>query len=596
MKFTIDKALVEGIAAHKDGRLQDAEKFYTAILNAEPKHANTNHNMGVLFVNCGKIDKALIYFKTAIETNPTIAQFWLSYIDACIQLNKTQQAKLIYEKAIHKGFTGKGFDNLGEKLNMRTKQSSFSTKPINPTQSQFAYLINLYKDGQLELALEKSNELLHLFPNSITLHNLLGSIKSNFGKFDEAIGHFKKTLEINSKYAAGFYNIALTLQTKGDSAKAIIACKQAIEIKPDFAEAHNNLGNLYYESGSQALATASYKRAIKVKPDFSAAYYNLGTQQQERGLFEKALKNYHQALKHNPNYTEVKSNIVMLLTNYEPSKDYIHPIKNADEKIRHLNFRKKNQRKLSDNSAAKIISEASEIVNSYDLNINVSYSQIFRQNMIDLNCKRHMDIFKESQIIPRFCFNCYKVQIKPRSVIELIKLFAILDNLKLRKNNARKCMIELRSEVSGFYKSFIYCSSIKQANVISERVKSIIGQKIGLGIPVEVKRGCSEYALTFPEYKEINYSGPQLMSYNETWKSIEETYDAKHKNKKNSIPFPIRPGLSLNDILIIRNWLDYARGLGDRSADLIKTKSVFSEKYYNVAKARAKKYSFHNLY
>ena len=67
MKFRIDKALVEGIAAHKDGRLQDAEKFYTAILNAEPKHANTNHNMGVLSVNRGKIDKALIYFKTAIE-------------------------------------------------------------------------------------------------------------------------------------------------------------------------------------------------------------------------------------------------------------------------------------------------------------------------------------------------------------------------------------------------------------------------------------------------------------------------------------------------------------------------------------------------
>ena len=54
MEFTIQEALQEGIAAHKAGKVQEADKYYTAILKAQPDHADANHNMGVLGVNWGK--------------------------------------------------------------------------------------------------------------------------------------------------------------------------------------------------------------------------------------------------------------------------------------------------------------------------------------------------------------------------------------------------------------------------------------------------------------------------------------------------------------------------------------------------------------
>ena len=40
--------------------------------------------MGVLAVGVGKIEAAPRFFKAALETNPNIAQYWLSYIDALI--------------------------------------------------------------------------------------------------------------------------------------------------------------------------------------------------------------------------------------------------------------------------------------------------------------------------------------------------------------------------------------------------------------------------------------------------------------------------------------------------------------------------------
>ena len=85
MELTIEQALQQGIAAHKEGKLQDAERLYRAILQSQPLHPDANHNLGVLAVSVNKAGAALPLFKTALEANPKIEQFWLSYIDALIK-------------------------------------------------------------------------------------------------------------------------------------------------------------------------------------------------------------------------------------------------------------------------------------------------------------------------------------------------------------------------------------------------------------------------------------------------------------------------------------------------------------------------------
>ena len=48
MELTLDEALKKGVEAHAAGQIQEAERLYTAILQAQPKHPDANHNMGVL--------------------------------------------------------------------------------------------------------------------------------------------------------------------------------------------------------------------------------------------------------------------------------------------------------------------------------------------------------------------------------------------------------------------------------------------------------------------------------------------------------------------------------------------------------------------
>tara|TARA_B100001057_G_C22367814_1_gene763351 strand:+ start:207 stop:515 length:309 start_codon:yes stop_codon:yes gene_type:complete len=99
MELSLEQALQKGIEAHKGGKVQEADRYYTSVLKANPKHPDANHNMGVLAVGVGKVEAALPFFKTALEANPNVAQFWLSYIDALIKLERIADAKAVLDQA-----------------------------------------------------------------------------------------------------------------------------------------------------------------------------------------------------------------------------------------------------------------------------------------------------------------------------------------------------------------------------------------------------------------------------------------------------------------------------------------------------------------
>ena len=109
MELTVDQALQKGVAAHKEGKLQEAERLYRAILQAQPKHSDANHNLGILAFSVNELEAALPLFKTALEANPKIEKFWLSYINALIKGNQFDHAKKVVEK-------GKKADCLERKL------------------------------------------------------------------------------------------------------------------------------------------------------------------------------------------------------------------------------------------------------------------------------------------------------------------------------------------------------------------------------------------------------------------------------------------------------------------------------------------------
>ena len=75
MELTIEQALQQGVAAHKGGKLQDAERLYRGILQSQPLHPDANHNLGVLAVSVNKAEAALSLLKTALSLGWLRGQF-----------------------------------------------------------------------------------------------------------------------------------------------------------------------------------------------------------------------------------------------------------------------------------------------------------------------------------------------------------------------------------------------------------------------------------------------------------------------------------------------------------------------------------------
>ena len=123
MKLTPEQALQKAIEAHKAGKTKEADQYYTAILKANPKHPDANHNIGVLAVGVGKVLQALPFFKTALEVNPNITQYWLSFIDSLIKLDRIDEAKTALAQAKHHGANGDKLQKLDEKLILKIRMN-----------------------------------------------------------------------------------------------------------------------------------------------------------------------------------------------------------------------------------------------------------------------------------------------------------------------------------------------------------------------------------------------------------------------------------------------------------------------------------------
>ena len=99
MELTIEQALQQGVTAHREGKLQEAERLYKAILHSQPEHPDANHNLGILAVSVNKAKVALPLFKTALDANPKIERFWLSYIAALIKEKQFENAKQVIDQS-----------------------------------------------------------------------------------------------------------------------------------------------------------------------------------------------------------------------------------------------------------------------------------------------------------------------------------------------------------------------------------------------------------------------------------------------------------------------------------------------------------------
>ncbi|MDX8385494.1 MAG: hypothetical protein R8M11_03140 [Gallionella sp.] len=197
------------------------------------------------------------------------------------------------------------------------------------------------------------------------------------------------------------------------------------------------------------------------------------------------------------------------------------------------------------------------------------------------DCSRHLQVFNNFNVIPEYCFDCYKVLISPRNVLELLKLMMVFDfdQYGLTIQNRRKCMVEERKDSSGAYKGFVYCKSVQEGNKVYKIIRDVVSEHISPHVDVSFKRGCSEYARSYPKFprtKSGRKPNQAVMLHKKSWKDQEVLFDKHYSITERAIPpcpqdeidFICGDGITSYTgvhVFCIQYWLRYAASIGDKS-------------------------------
>lgn len=307
MVLNLEKSLQQAVIAHKEGKLQDAERHYRAILQSQPLHPHANHNLGLIAVSVDKVSAALPLFKVALQANPKLEQFWLSYIDALIKEQHFEIASKVLEQAKKQGVREEKINVLESELASIDKQAYAA--PLSPSQHQLSNLLEYYKNGQLVEAETLAISITREFPKHPSGWKVLGAVLGQTGRHADALDVNQMIITLSPQDAEAHSNLGTTMQTLGRLEEAEASYANAIALKPEFAGSHYNLGVTLQELGKLDEAEVSYRRAIALQPDFREAYNNRGNALKELSKLDEAEAVYRQAIALQPDFLLAHANL-----------------------------------------------------------------------------------------------------------------------------------------------------------------------------------------------------------------------------------------------------------------------------------------------
>ena len=232
----------------------------------QPELAEELCRQGYSFSINGEDQKALQFFRQAIEKDPKNTMAWNGLGYCHVGLNNPQAAIKAYQQAIK----------------------------TDPTDATLHFnLANYYiKLGRLQEAIDSYQQVIALNPIFEPAYFRLGVIYTQLDRLDEGKTAFEEVIRLNPNAAPAYFNIGIAYTKLGHYHEAINANKEALRIKPDFAQAYNNMGLVYAKLGQPLDEVKAYKEAIRVEPEYVSAHFNLGTAMLQKGDKTGALDEY----------------------------------------------------------------------------------------------------------------------------------------------------------------------------------------------------------------------------------------------------------------------------------------------------------------
>lgn len=226
----------QGVAAHRAGRLEQAEKLYRQVLRADAASFPALHMLGFLKAQQGRYDDAIAYLNKAVRKNPADPAALAHYAHALMAAQRFNEALTAYDRLLA--------------LQPRHFEAHYNRGVILSQQRKY------------EEALAALDRALALQPNAAAVHFNRGVVLAELERHREALESYDRVVALDPQYEPAITNRAMVALSLCDWDRvAGFAAEQAVMLAPPLTF----LG--YSDDKSLQLACASATiRALVPKP------------------------------------------------------------------------------------------------------------------------------------------------------------------------------------------------------------------------------------------------------------------------------------------------------------------------------------------
>jgi tetratricopeptide (TPR) repeat protein/SAM-dependent methyltransferase len=205
--------LQEGLLLHRQGAVAEAAARYSALLQAEPRHADAHYYLGLIACQQGRFADGAECARHALDGDPN--------------------------HALARVLLGRAFAALGRN----------------------------------EEALASFDRALALEPDVAQVHGHRADVLSDLGRHGEAVEAYDRALAAAPDRSDDWFNRAVALNALGRRGDAITSLERAIACKRDFARAQVLRATLLSELGCHGEALQAADAAVKAAPNSAEAWF-----------------------------------------------------------------------------------------------------------------------------------------------------------------------------------------------------------------------------------------------------------------------------------------------------------------------------------
>ncbi len=337
------------VAAHKAGRMEDAEEGYRAILQRAPDEAQVHYLLGTIFMATDRSVQAIAAFRQCIHINkahsdalnamgsllskdgqydeaiqalvaasnlsPQNASIWFNLGHAYVDKKQYKNGADAFKRSIEihsdywNAFNGYGLclgemGQVDEAIDLLKRCLEQEPTLKNADINLIRYLV---QSEQFNEALDRSQTAIEQWPDVVQFYVFKSVAHQHFKEQDLALEALEKAIELEPENTFALNHMSNYLYALGQWKDAETHCLKSLELEPDSPKSLNNLGRVRLMRGDLDNARSFYQRALEIDSEFSDVHNNLGNLFLYTDQLEDSLKAFDRAIELSPEKKNIGS-------------------------------------------------------------------------------------------------------------------------------------------------------------------------------------------------------------------------------------------------------------------------------------------------